>query len=74
MTTSLLRQFFILFFTIMWFASDYIREDNGKLPGGGGGTWVFFGWVCAAWDSKLAPRFKKKKLKLIARSRNGPIF
>ena len=19
----------------MWFASDYIREENGKLPGGG---------------------------------------
>ena len=27
--------------------------------GGGGGTWVFFGWVCAAWDFKLAPRSKK---------------
>ena len=27
---------------------------------GGGGTWVFFGWVCAAQDSKLAPRSKKK--------------
>ena len=26
----------------------------------GGGTWVFFGWVCAARDSKLAPRTKKK--------------
>ena len=26
-----------------------------RLPGGGG-TWVFFGWVCAAWDSKLARR------------------
>ena len=26
---------------------------------GGGGTWVFFGWVCAARDSKLAPRYKK---------------
>ena len=25
----------------------------------GGGTWVFFGWVCATWDSKLAPRSKK---------------
>ena len=25
-----------------------------------GGTWVFFGWVCAARDSKLAPRFLKK--------------
>ena len=29
-------------------------------PGGGGGTWVVFGWVCAAQDSKLAPRSKKK--------------
>ena len=26
---------------------------------GGGGTWVFFGWGCAARDSKLAPRSKK---------------
>ena len=25
-----------------------------------GGTWVFFGWVCAARDSKLAPRSTKK--------------
>ena len=24
-----------------------------------GGTWVFFGWVCAARDSKLAPRSGK---------------
>ena len=23
-----------------------------------GGTWVFFGWVCAAQDSNLAPRSK----------------
>ena len=29
-------------------------------PPPGGGTWVFFGWVCAAQDSKLAPRSKKK--------------
>ena len=28
--------------------------------GGRGGTWVFFGWVCAARDSKLAPRSQKK--------------
>ena len=31
-------------------------------PGGSfarGSTWVFFGWVCAARDSKLAPRSKK---------------
>ena len=31
-----------------------------EIPGGGGvGTWVFFGWVCAARASKLAPRSKK---------------
>ena len=30
--------------------------------GGGGGTWVFFGRVCAARDSKLAPRSKKNFL------------
>ena len=24
-----------------------------------GGTWVFLGWVCAAWDSKLEPCSKK---------------
>ena len=29
------------------------------IPGGGGGTWVFFGWVCAARDSKLAPHSGK---------------
>ena len=28
--------------------------------GGGGGTWVFFGCVCAARNSKLAPHSKKK--------------
>ena len=27
--------------------------------GGGGGTWVLFGWVCAARHSKLAPCSKK---------------
>ena len=44
-------------------------------PGGGGVTWVFLGWVCAARDSKLAPRSKKTfSSKLIPRSRNGPIF
>ena len=40
--------------------------------GGGGGTWVFFGWVCAAQDSKLAPRSKNNfPLELMPRSRNG---
>ena len=41
----------------------YKRESYVRcaLLGGssGGGTWVFFGWVCAARDSKLAPRYRK---------------
>ena len=42
-------------------------------PGARGGIWVFFGWVCAARDSKLASRSKKKfPLKLIPRSRIRP--
>ena len=43
-------------------------------PGAGGSTWVFFGWGRAARDSKLAPRSKKKPLKVMPRSRNRPIF
>ena len=35
----------------------YTGSPGGR---GGGGTWVFFGWVSAARDSKLAPRSKKK--------------
>ena len=33
-------------------------------PGGGGGTWVFFGWVCATQDAKLAPHSKKMSTKI----------
>ena len=33
-------------------------------PGGGGGPWVFFGWVCAARDSKLARRSRKNSPKI----------
>ena len=32
--------------------------------GGGGGTLVFFGWVCAARDPKLTPRSKKISAKI----------
>ena len=32
---------------------------SGKSAGCPGGDWVFFGWVCAARDSKLAPVLKK---------------
>ena len=34
--------------------------EIGFSPGGGGDNWVFFGWVYAARDSKLASRSKKK--------------
>ena len=36
-----------------------VFEEKGKAPGRGGGNWVFYGWVCAARDSKLAPCSKK---------------
>ena len=38
------------------FANHPVAPRRG---GGEGGTWVFFGWVCAARDSKLSPRSKK---------------
>ena len=38
----------------MWFASDYIREENGKLPGGGGG-----GALGAAGTKNGLPVLKK---------------
>ena len=35
----------------------FTLAQRGFSPSRGeGGTWVFFGWVCAARDSKLAPR------------------
>ena len=62
-------------------ASRTLRVAPNKCPlkilpqSPGGGTWVFFGWVCASQDSKLAPRSKKEfPLKLIPSSRNGPTF
>ena len=38
--------------------ADLENADLENTPGGGG-TWVFWGWVCAARDSKLATRSKK---------------
>ena len=43
---------------------DVVFQVTAKIPNKeytdpGGGTWVFFGWVCAARDSKLAPRSKQ---------------
>ena len=40
-------------------ASESGVHDPTFPPGGEGGTWVFFGWVCAARDSKLVPRSRK---------------
>ena len=36
-----------------------ITHIPAHTPKPGGSTWVFFGWVCAARDSKLAPRSRK---------------
>ena len=41
------------------FSSTTVMGCLGRQSPGGGGTWVFFGWVCAARDSKLAPRSRK---------------
>ena len=40
---------------------NFAMEIDNKLglDPGGEDTWVFFGWVCAARDSKLAPHSKK---------------
>ena len=43
---------------LMQFLSDTDFPSLGNWPGGG--TWVFFGWLCTAWDSKLAPLSKTK--------------
>ena len=42
-------------------AVSYSEVHRGGFLGiyPGGGTWVFFGWVCATRDSKLAPRSRK---------------
>ena len=42
--------------------TNCLREQRAG-GGGGGGPLVFFGWVCAARDSKLAPRSKKNSPK-----------
>ena len=43
---------------LMQFLSDTDFPSLRNWPGGG--TWVFFGWLCAARDSKLAPLSKTK--------------
>ena len=40
------------------FLSD-ICTPGTRPRGGGGGTRVYFGWVCAARVSKFGPRFRK---------------
>ena len=44
--------------TELIFNVDGFRTFHAPAPGGGG-IWVFFGWVCAVRDSKLTPRSKK---------------
>ena len=39
-----------------FFLSSSILVIPARFKPGVGGTWVFFGWVCATRDSKLAPR------------------
>ena len=69
---SLDRTFYISAIVVAAIAGEWFHMI-AAIPGGG--TWVFFGWVCAARESKLAPRSKKKNpLELIPRSRNRPIF
>ena len=41
-----------------------VKRNTGNMHdlspgGGGGGTRVYFGWVCAARVSKFGPRFRK---------------
>ena len=43
-----------LFYTLIYPCITYCNSTSR-----GGGTWVFFGWVCASRDSKEAPRSRK---------------
>ena len=47
------------YFTVRLICKLTARQSRSITNRPGGGTWVFFGWVCAARDSKLAPRSKK---------------
>ena len=64
MTTSLLRQFFFYFSQSCGLHLIILGKRMVNSQGGGGHLGIF-GWVCAAGDSKLAPRSKKKTLKLV---------
>ena len=52
--------------TVAALASSFLVHffDVDSPRGGGGVTWVFFGWVCAARDSKLALLYKKDSPKI----------
>ena len=57
------REFFpTLFVKTTDFQLVFNFEQTRTVPGGG--TWVFFGWVCAARNSKLAPRSKTNSPKI----------
>ena len=56
--------FCILFgFLCAQVSSGIARQWSRRSPGRGG-TWVFFGWVCAARDFKLTARSKKNSPKI----------
>ena len=50
---------FLSVFTHMVSSHANLLNQKKVFTPGGGGTWVFLGGVCAARDSKLAPRSKK---------------
>ena len=50
---TLLHVYWVCLFKLFLISQGW----EGFTPGGG--TWVFFGWVCAARDSKMAPRSGK---------------
>ena len=50
------RKFIIIFGSSDLRVIEQLLALAAECPGG---SWVFFGWVCAAQDSKLAPLSKK---------------
>ena len=57
-TLFILALYFVFVHKIIFGVTRYRSQYMVKMDPGGG-TWVFFAWVCAARDSKLAPRSKE---------------
>ena len=53
---------------------NVFRTTSIAISSGGGGTWVFLGGYVPPGTPYWHPVLKKFPLKLIPRSRNGPIF